>query len=465
MFIESKVCLQISKTYVNDGLFTIIYKHKTRQKGVMLMGSYNWISKAISILVLFVVGQAVFAESQTQTDKEKFPWVNPVPTIEELSDGKIMTGGRLTPSNFHLIKDRMPLGMQEITKKGSEYIIHPHTPSEELIIPALIEYTHKYAGQADIKADGSVYAKDGGAWYGGFPIMHPKTGLEVMSNWLYRDHDNLDEWGNSQWIDAEGKPYKELIPHLLFAMTASRVCINPQREDPAFPGELRREVLVFEAPYDLKGVSILNIFYQDQSRLPDAYAYVPVLRRVQRLSTAQRDDSLDGSDLRNVNLNLFNDPLGLWDFKLTAQKPMLSIISRENLEAPEGSKYVSRINGKYRDGQIAELRDTFVIEATPKGGAERIYSKMVLYIDAATYTTYWGDYYDSQGKLWVSGVHPRKRSESQCGNFAALTAVEYFNHQSGNSFNYEQAHNRKFISADELNPSMLNVQFLQLQGR
>ncbi len=431
----------------------------------MLVAPYKWISLAISMLVILVC-QTVFAESQKQTDKEKFPWVNPVPTIEELTNGKIATGSKVTPGNVESVKDLMPAGMYNLTVDGAEWIVNPHTPSEELIIPALVEYTHKYAGQADIKPDGSVYAKDGGAWYGGFPIMHPKNGLEVMSNWLYRDHDNLDEWGNTQWIDGEGRPYKEIIPHLRFVFTASRVCINPVREDPAFLGELRREVLVFEAPYDLKGVSVLNIFYQDQSRLPDAYAYVPVLRRVQRLSTAQRDDSLDGSDLRNVNLNLFNDPLSLWDFKLVAQKPMLSVISRDNPENSGDEKYVPRIKGKYREGAKVELRDTFVIEATPKEGTvDRIYSKMTLYIDAATYTTWWGDYDDSQGKLWVSGVHPRKRTEGECGNYVELTAVEYFNHQSGNSFNLDMTYATKNLPEDELNAEMLNTQFLQKQGR
>lgn len=431
----------------------------------MLVAPYNWISIAISILV-FLFGQATFAESQIQSDKEKFPWIQPVPTIEEITGGKIATGGKVTKDNVQLVKDQLPVGMYDLTVDGAEWIVNPHTPSEELIIPALIEYTHKYAGKADIKPDGSVYADDGGAWYGGFPIMHPKTGLEVMSNWLFRDHDNLDEWGNTHWTDAEGKPYKAIIPHLRFVFTASRVCINPMREDPAFPGELRREVLVFEAPYDLKGVSVLNIFYQDQSKLPDAYAYVPVLRRVQRLSTAQRDDSLDGSDLRNVNLNLFNDPLGLWDFKLTAQKPMLSIISRDNPTNSEEEKYLPRIKGKYRIGAKAELRDTFVIEATPKAGSvDRIYSKMVLYIDAATYTTWWGDYHDSQGKLWVSGVHPRKRTGGQCGNYLELTGVEYFNHQSGNSFNLDMTYATKNLPEEELNAGMLNVQFLQQQGR
>lgn len=423
------------------------------------MMSNKWLTTVIAIIIS-CVSIGAFAEPES----EKFPWAQSAPTIEELTDGQIKTGQKVTKDNMQLVKDYMPIGMDTFTADGAEWIIAPHTPSEQLIIPGLIEATHRNAGKALVKPDGSVYAADGSPWYGGFPVLDPKTGIDVMANRLYNDHDNTNEIGYAHWTTPDGEVYKVITAHLRAQLMNGRVCAEPVRQHAGFEGELRREVLIFEAPYDIKGVSILNIFYSDQSKLPDSWGYIPVLRRVQRFSTAQRDDSLDGSDLRSVNINLFNDPLGFWDFKLVAHKPMLSMITKENPTNTEEDGYIPRIKGKYRIGAQAELRDTFVVELTPKAG-DRIYSKIILYIDAATYMQWWAAYYDVQDKVWVVGVHSRKQAESPCGNYVRLTSVEYFNLQSGGSYNLDMFVQEKNVGRDIINEGMFNVRFLSAQGR
>lgn len=429
----------------------------------MTMKSNVWAATAsIAIWTLFAA-QGAFAETPVDP---KFPWAKPVPTIEELTGGKIKTGDKITKDNMQYVKDNMAVGMDVLTADGAEWIVAPHTPSSKLIIPGIVEATHRNAGKALVKPDGSVYAADGSPWYGGFPVMQPKTAVEVMVNWLYRDHDTADETGIARWTDPKGNVYKEITAHRSEMFMNGRVCDRPVRDDPGHEGQLRRETLIFESPYDLKGVSVLTVVYQDQSRLPDAWGYIPVLRRVQRFSTAQRDDSLDGSDLRGVNLNLFNDPLGFWNFKIVARKPMLSVFTKDNPTADQyKDKYIPRIKGKYREGAQVELRDTWVIEATPKSGS-RIYSRMLLHIDAATYTIWWGSYFDNQGKLWVSGVHPRKRAEGgKCGNYAWLASVEYFNHQTRASYNLDMLYQHKNEGKKAVHAGMLDVRYLQQQGR
>lgn len=416
----------------------------------------------VAILTFFASQSALAVE----TDSEEFSWVKPVPTLEELTGGKFQAGQKITKDNMHLFKDNIPVAMEILLEDGAEWIVTPHTPSEKLVIPALVEATHRNAGKALVKPDGSVYSADGGPWYGGFPVPNPQTAIDVMANWLYRDVDNVEEIAYEYWTNPAGKSYKTIRAHRRELFMNGRVCIDNVRQEPGFEGELRREVLINEAPYDVKGISILTISYQDQSRLPDAWGYIPVLRRVQRFSTAQRDDSLDGSDLRGVNINLFSDPLGFWNWKLLERKPMLSSVTLDNPTVTEEDGQLPRIKGKYRIGGKLELRDTFVIEASPNSKAgDRIYSRILLYIDAASYHPWWATYYDNQGELWLVGNMTRKRDVSSCGNFSRITSFDYYNMQKGAALNIDFFYLKRNVGKDEVGTDMFNLRFLAAQGR
>jgi hypothetical protein len=49
------------------------------------------------------------------------------------------------------------------------------------------------------------------------------------------------------------------------------------------------------APFDLKGIGALEYRYIDRAKQDDTWLYVPSLRRVRRLSTAQRSDALSSA--------------------------------------------------------------------------------------------------------------------------------------------------------------------------
>src|SRR5262249_57367929 len=49
-------------------------------------------------------------------------------------------------------------------------------------------------------------------------------------------------------------------------------------------------------PFDLKGVGALGNRYTSSEKQDDSWLYLPSLRRVRRLSTAQRSDALFGQD-------------------------------------------------------------------------------------------------------------------------------------------------------------------------
>ncbi len=61
--------------------------------------------------------------------------------------------------------------------------------------------------------------------------------------------------------------------------------------------EMRRTVIYFESPTNVKGTAFLNYDYLDSARTDDRWLYLPAMRRVRRISAADRGDYFLGTDL------------------------------------------------------------------------------------------------------------------------------------------------------------------------
>src|SRR2546427_8847068 len=59
------------------------------------------------------------------------------------------------------------------------------------------------------------------------------------------------------------------------------------------------------APFDLKGIGLVTYRFIDPGQQDMSFLYLPALRRVRRLSTAQRSDALLGTDA---------DPDSFWGY-------------------------------------------------------------------------------------------------------------------------------------------------------
>src|SRR5436305_353656 len=75
-----------------------------------------------------------------------------------------------------------------------------------------------------------------------------------------------------------------------------RLVVDPKPEMPNASGYRFQEFVgPILAPYDLKGVGLLTYRYIDPAKPDASFLYLPVLRRVRRLSTAQRADAFPGA--------------------------------------------------------------------------------------------------------------------------------------------------------------------------
>lgn len=313
-------------------------------------------------------------------------------------------GTEINAANVEQYLDVLTESWAQRVREGEIIRVFETTPAKQLIMPEWQALTVKNRGKAKIIDDAGTLAYEGNKpWPGGIPFPEPKSALEVMNNFLY--HIEADEWHTvpkmqpmarlELWRD--GKPIKQQVMLLTRRRMTALNYIQPKGVEPGFETELERTATYFFQPYDVRGIALVNIVYRDQSKLPTTYAYVPVLRRVRRLSTSQRSDSQGGTDMTVGDAQGFSDPLGMWTFKILGRKKMLASITRAPapVAPPQDIPFVAnRFISPYAS---AELRDTFIVEAIPK--YETLYGKKILHLDADTFRPTVTDFYDKQMKL------------------------------------------------------------------
>jgi len=268
-----------------------------------------------------------------------------------------------------------------------------------------LDATEANRGKARIDELGTVSTVDGGPWIGGTPFPDATTAVQIMANYQYTNTGlEGDGWSSIKgpraafsrfyYINPKGEIYKDVRVGGAEYHLNGRVNYDPKPIVPGKELEDRRRMFVFLAPYDVKGIVTLDIQYRDQAKLPDSYIYLPNFRRVRRVSTANRADSVAGSEYSVSDLSGFSDPLGLWEFKILEKKPML--INVTDTPRPNSKGEPDFINGYFLPFRPVELRETYIIEAKPR--YDTVYSRKVLTIDAEIYRISDGDCH------WPSGA-------------------------------------------------------------
>ena len=315
-------------------------------------------------------------------------------------------GTQIDAGNVEQYKAMLPTGTYVNVKAGEVLKVIPTTPLEQLVDPKWLELTEANRGKAKMLDEAGTWGlADGSFWPGGYPFPGTDDPREMMANFQYHlTPDDIDtipaggHMGGFSLVNGDGKEYKRFIINLTQRRMTGRVWTPPLGAEPGYEDELYRTNTMFFEPYDSKGVISMNVIYRDQAALPDAYVYVPVLRRVRRLSSSQRADAIQGSDLTAGDVDTFADPLGMWDFRLLGTETLL--VNQTGSPPSEGmlDNSVQPVASYYPSPYTAvESRRVHIIEATPRYST--IYSKKVLYVDSQTYRPAVGEFYDRQGQL------------------------------------------------------------------
>lgn len=179
----------------------------------------------------------------------------------------------------------------------------------------------------------------------------------------------------------------------------NRFHVDPKPTWPNADGARYRESLgALQEPFDLKGAGFTYNRYQDPTRPDDSWLYLPQLKRVRRLSSAQRSEGVFGQD---VDLDSYAGYAGnpAWsNWKYLGKKTVLGVMHARNLPAK-----FQKSPAEFFPDDVWEPREVYILLAVSRLGGYN-FGQRVLYLDRESLLIPYTEIYDLKGALWKSLV-------------------------------------------------------------
>jgi hypothetical protein len=335
-----------------------------------------------------------------------------------VATAQVQPGDLIDRTNVEKIKDLASPGIKWAVENGMDLKIVPYKKIEE---PAIYTAaTEKYSAQVKLNEKGDIEN-----WVAGrpFPVVDsndPHAATKLMFNFerthYFTDDLNVrvpDADTGSFYVTADGDRQYNVERHFIVDWSR-RIRFQGRMAHEPIPAiePNKDEVLGKQGfypliePFDLKGVGSISFRYLDTTRQDDTWLYVPTIRRVRRMSSAQRSDALFGQDIDLDSFGGYAGQVAWFDWKLLGEKPMLASFHGENLPPVVCTK-----DGGMTYCENWEVRPhVYIIE-----GISRVpnyaYSKRMIFMDKEVYFITYADMYDRAGELWKSVIQSIRTSK------------------------------------------------------
>ena len=315
---------------------------------------------------------------------------------------EIAPGTVINKANADQVKDLVSPGVLWCVQHGMAMKIVPYKKIEWN--PPYKEATEKYSGQVKLSADGrTIEGHVTGLPFPNIDPNDPNVALKIMFNYEYKPYVTDDQ--DLRNFDADTGTISDsplsverhfILDHLRTLFYTARLYVDPKPVLLPNSENVRAKQSLHPIlePFDLKGVGVTGIRYLDPDRQDDTWLYLPTLRRVRRLSSAQRSDALFGQDTDVDSYGGYAGQIPWFTWKFLGDKKILATFHAEKFPVewcPNGGDFV------YCDNW--EQRDVWVVEGVAKQ-PQYAYGKRVIYIDKETYWIAYSDIYDKAGQLW-----------------------------------------------------------------
>jgi len=315
----------------------------------------------------------------------------------------VKPGDVITTANVDQAKDLISPGIEWCVKHGLPMKIVETKPIAWS--KAYKEATEKFSSQVKLASDGLTLQN----FVAGqpFPILDPndpQLATKIMWNYEYKpaatddvdlrnfDADTGTIYGGSTPMSVERH---FLVDHFRVLRYVGRLYTDPKPEWKTSEGyQTKSSLHPIVEPFDLKGVGGLSFRYIDPAKQDDTWLYLPSLRRVRRLSSAQRSDALFGQDTDVDSYYGYAGHIAWMSWKYLGEKEMLGAWHGQNYPIKWGTG-----GSDFAFDDVWEKRKVHVVEGVSKL-AQYAYSKRVLYIDNETWAVPYSDIYDRAGQLW-----------------------------------------------------------------
>jgi Protein of unknown function (DUF1329) len=364
-----------------------------------------------SVAALATAGGAMFSAHAEDAQITAANWGEAVGFKPDMSMLKVPTGTVIDKSNVAQVKGLLPPGLEKLVTK---YELKMKITDYEPVHPSLsyIKVTNEQRGKTKVWDVGKDFRKPGWSGYsGGLPFPKPKDGLQVAFNFLntYAGDDG-DRFYDVTWISAKSGVETTEYWHWLSMRTANRTDIDPRPGVEQFAGERTRAASLTFAlePYDKQGFGALYFSSLDPVDLT-GHVYVPAMRRVLRQSFGTRGDSWNATDYLYEDVGGYLGAAEWMNWKLVGQKTMLVPMNSGAKYGKDAKAVFDLDKWPHWNPKVNwQARPVYVLEVTPKI-PDYPYSKMLLLVDAETFSVPYKEAFDKKGELWkiiINGGNP-----------------------------------------------------------
>ncbi len=379
-----------------------------------------------------------------------FLFLSPLAGAEEWKSGDV-----IDKTNVEKAQGLVPDPVLNWVKKGDGTLPIGELPYDmsEFIPPAGLKHMEGNKGKYDVGPDGMLVDLKTGKlpeFVDGLPFPEidpedPNAGAKVMYNKHFYSYicGNIQVPFQVAWVGRKSAFERELIcDYRTYILDG----YPPAREEPNPEGVEMHSLIIIEAPFDVKGTNILLWRYRDD-RLDSTFAYVPAIRRVRRMSPANRSDAFVGSDFCVDDAWGYAGKINSFDWKLLKVVDQLVPVYPGN-----PMKLVKNDMGEWKqvnEGQHVQYgfekegwqgapwwpqgivyvkRPTYIIECKAKDKYYN-YGTQHLWVDAGCYTPTYKVISDRAGAYWktewqvLAGWKNAEESIKMAG-LAAMMAID-----------------------------------------
>lgn len=282
----------------------------------------------------------------------------------------VSVGQIVTPDSRAAVRDLIPDEIYPYAVEDFEGLRMEITETHDYPPPsAYVEATAKYACQTSLDDDGnlvdyvagqpfpySAWAQEATKHACDLSPDDPRFALKLAWNVNYRwqgPGHNYPHWGFSYmrnrgkdlWRLGQGEYRRTYFSHRadLLAKTGSHELEQGTNVEWA-------EFFDVKDPFDLRGTMFLLYRYTDPEKEDDTWAYVPSLRRVRRVATTQKSDSLLGTEFTLEDFALFSGYVldQKWEYQGEQERLAVMNTQRDCFPASMGEDVATRVTGMSR---------------------------------------------------------------------------------------------------------------------
>jgi len=286
----------------------------------------------------------------------------------------------------------------------------------------------KFKGQAKIGQDGALENYASGQPFDAASLDckgDPNAGVKIIWNFLraWNGDGARSTWSYTYWDRGEQLPlyYEGTAKVVALTNRVEPEYLNENQGD-VFPNEKRNSAFGIEvdAPFDARGILVLTYRYKTadgplkQAKNDDTWVYVPDLRRVRRISSAQRTDSVQGTDFTMDDLRSFAGIPPQYEWKCLGEATVIAPMNTKSLAYPYTDSYNFGPYGFSYASDRWEVRNAWIVRFDPRN-EDHPYHHKDIYIDKETFEPLYSFAYDRKKELWKIIWHNHRYSSDWDG--------------------------------------------------